>query len=77
MLRPLACTRLRIVLLPRKPGLLPAVVHSIHNVNPESSIEFLGALLVRARLVGGVFLSTVRSTIVGVVGGRIFRGWIL
>src|SRR5437667_166861 len=56
MLRPLPCSGLRIILLPREPRLLPTIVHSMHYINAESCIEFLCALLVRAGLVGGVFL---------------------
>ncbi len=50
MLRALALSTLRIVLLPRETSFLPAIVDRLDEIFPEISIQLRGALLVRIRV---------------------------
>lgn len=46
VLRPLTLARLRVVLLPSKARFLPALVHRVYDVLPQSSVQVLGLLFV-------------------------------
>ena len=50
VLRALSAARLRVVLLPREPGLRPALVHRLHQVPAQPRIQATGLRLVGALL---------------------------
>jgi hypothetical protein len=54
MLRPLPLTRLGVVLLPSKAGLLPTVIYSVDKILAEFGVNFSCARLVGTRLLGNV-----------------------
>jgi hypothetical protein len=54
MLRPLPLARLRVILFPRKPRLLPAVIHSIDKVLSQLDVKFGGTSLVWTLLLSDV-----------------------
>jgi hypothetical protein len=54
MLRPLPLARLRVILFPRKPRFLPALIHSVDEVLSQLGVQFGSTSLVCTLLLSDV-----------------------
>ena len=77
MLRSLSSACLRVILLPREACLLPLIEDVIHEVSPESGVDFGGLRFVWSRLGSNVLdcVSGILEGLVGVLYHHLHRGF--